>query len=285
MVPTPFALGDGRIRLYVASVNEKMVGRIGYVDVAEDNPSDVLEVSQRPVLDIGEPGSFDDNGVVPTCVLRRGDEIWMYYVGFQLGVHVRYFMFSGLAVSRDGGSTFVRRQTVPVLDRGDGERLFRTAAFVLPGDCWRVWYVGGDSFLAGENKSLPTYQLRQAVSSDGVTWPRSGQALLQFNDADEIGFGRPWVIRNEDGARMWYSVRRRSVGYRMGYAESADGETWTRLDSHMDLDVSLDGWDSEMVCYAAVLETAGSTFLFYNGNDFGRTGFGYAELVRPDNQR
>lgn len=280
MLPTPLLLGDGRIRLYVAFVNENMVGRIGFVDVAEDNPSKLLRVSAEPVLDIGEPGSFDDNGVVPTCLVRRDDELWLYYVGFQLGVHVRYFMFSGLAVSRDGGESFVRRQTVPVLDRGDGERLFRTAPYVIPhGDQWRVWYVGGDTFLPHQDSTLPTYELRQANSPDGIVWPRTGRSLFPFKDDDEIGFGRPWVIREGGRFRMWYSIRHRSVGYRLGYAESEDGDSWARRDSEFDFDVSTEGWDSEMVCYTSILKTPHATYLFYNGNQFGRTGIGYAKLA------
>jgi hypothetical protein len=51
---------------------------------------------------------------------------------------------------------------------------------------------------------------------------------------------------------------------------------WTRLDRDLGLDVSPSGWDSEMIAYASVLSTLRRKLLFYNGNDFGRTGFGLA---------
>ena len=86
--PTPYLLGDEVIRVYVAFCDAEMVGRVGYVDVDASNPSRVLRVSREPVLDIGEPGAFDENGVVPTCTLEVGGRLYMYYVGYQLGVAV-----------------------------------------------------------------------------------------------------------------------------------------------------------------------------------------------------
>lgn len=45
------------------------------------------------------------------------------------------------------------------------------------------------------------------------------------------------------------------------------------------LDVSASGFDSDMVAYFAVVQFAGSKYLFYNGNDYGRDGVGLAVEV------
>lgn len=68
-------LDERRIRVYVAMCDASTVGRIGYVDVDARDPTKVLAVSARPVLDIGEPGCFDDNGVNPISIVRCGDEV------------------------------------------------------------------------------------------------------------------------------------------------------------------------------------------------------------------
>jgi predicted GH43/DUF377 family glycosyl hydrolase len=282
MLPTPLDMGDGRLRIYVAFVDENTVGRIGYVDVDARDPSRVLEVSEAPVLDIGEPGAFDDNGVVPASVIWHGDEIWLYYVGFQLGVRVRYFMFSGLAISRDGGKTFERRQRIPVLDRRENETLVRTAPFVMrQGERWRVWYTGGDRYIDVDGKLLPTYTLRYLESEDGVNWPGPSREIMPLCNGDEFGFGRPYILCDDDGYRMWYSIRTRSVGYRLGYAESSDGIVWTRRDELADVRVSDLGWDSEMIGYASVVRVPDKLYMLYNGNDYGRTGFGLAVASCP----
>ena len=128
--PTPLLMPNGVLRLYTGFCDENTVGRAGYVEVDPADPTKVLNVTAEPVLDIGVPGAFDENGVLPTSVIRVGDEIFMYYVGYQLGYKVRYFQFEGLAISRDGGATFSRYSQVPVIDRSDDEMHNRTSAFV-----------------------------------------------------------------------------------------------------------------------------------------------------------
>ena len=73
---------------------------------------------------------------------------------------------------------------------------------------------------------------------------------------------------------MWYSVR--GSRYVIGYAESADGLRWTRRDDAHGLLPSPDGWDSEMVEYPYVFDHAGTRYMLYNGNGYGRTGVGLA---------
>ena len=118
-VPTALDLGD-RIRVLLRrSGTATSVGRVGWVDVDPEDPRTVLAVSERPALDVGEPGMFDDNGVTPLSVCEHDGGLRMYYAGWQLGTRVRYFLFTGAAESRDGGETFERVSRVPVLDRSD----------------------------------------------------------------------------------------------------------------------------------------------------------------------
>jgi len=277
--PTPRLLGDGVLRMYVAFCDEHMVGRIGYVDLDADNPSRVLKVSPRPVFDIGAPGTFDENGVVPTCVLPVQDQLYLYYVGYQLGHKVRYYQFQGLAVSDDGGETFLRKQRTPVLDRSDRETHNRTSAFVMHDEgVFKMWYVGGSDWVEVRGKMLPTYKMRYLESPDGVAWGSDGRVCLDFGGPDEYAFGRPWILKEGGRYRLFYSYRTHSKGYRIGYAESADGLAWERKDDQVGIDVSSTGWDSEAISYSSIVRHEDRVYLFYNGNNCGETGFGYAVL-------
>jgi sucrose-6-phosphate hydrolase SacC (GH32 family) len=231
------------------------------------------------VLDIGAPGAFDENGILPTSIVPVGDELYMYYVGYQLGQKVRYYQFQGLAISRDGGDSFERYQRVPVIDRSDAELVNRTSAFVsLENGLFRMWYVGGSEWTQGKDKYLPVYNMRYLESRDGKTWGPEGRVCIDFASDDEHALGKPWVIQHGGLYKMWYSSRTRSKGYRLGYAESPDGVTWTRRDEAVGIDVSPTGWDSEMIAYAAVVPHRDRWYMFYNGNNCGQTGFGYAVL-------
>lgn len=279
--PTPLLLDNGILRLYVAFCDDNTVGRVGFVDVDAADPTKVLNVSATPVLDIGAPGAFDENGVLPTSVIRVGDEIYMYYVGYQLGYKVRYFQFEGLAISTDGGLSFTRYSQVPVLDRSDREMLNRTSAFVMQDQgIFRMWYVGGSEWVTVNGKLLPTYNMRYLESPDGKNWGGEGKVCIELQRPDEYALGRPWVLSEPDRHRMFYSIRSRAKGYRLGYAESVDGgHTWQRMDDRVGIDVSPAGWDSEMIEYPSIYRYQDRTYLLYNGNNCGETGFGCALLV------
>jgi hypothetical protein len=278
-LPTATMLDEERIRVYVACLDEAKVGRIGYVDVAARDPRQVLAVSERPVLDVGAPGTFDDSGVNPLWLLEHDGRLYLYYVGWQLGTRVRYYLFAGLAVSDDGGSSFARVSQAPLLDRRDGELFVRTAPCVRrEGATWKMWYIGGDSWVEGRGKQLPRYGLRYLESNDPRRWEGPGRLVMDVRGGDEHGFGRPFVVEEGGRYRMWYSVRTISAGYRLGYAESPDGLTWERMDEAVGIAPSATGWDSEMVCYSFLQPTRYGTYLFYNGNDYGASGFGVAVL-------
>ncbi|MEZ2311135.1 hypothetical protein AB6809_31305 [Paraburkholderia sp. RCC_158] len=255
---------------------------MGYVDLDPTDPRRVIRRCEEPVLDIGEPGTFDDNGVFQTAVLRAPDgRLFMYYVGFELCQRVRYRLLTGLAISNDNGETFVRAQTTPVLERGPGEEHFRCAPWVVTdGRRFRMWYVAGGSWEKIDDKRMPVYDLRYVESDDGVNWPSVGHVVLPVNLVEEHGFGRPVIRQTADGYQMIYSIRRRSPArYRMGYAISRDGLQWQRRDQLLGVDVSDDGWDSDSVEFGVDIQAAGKKWLLYNGNDFGGTGLGIAELV------
>jgi hypothetical protein len=277
MIPTPLRISDDIIRIYVAHLNAHSVGRVGYVDVAVSDPTRPLALAKDPVLNVGEPGTFDDNGVVPSCAIPVEGRLRMYYSGFQLQTKIPYTIFSSLATSDDQGRSFRRAARAPLLDRTDDELHFRAAPFVLQdGGKWRMWYIGGGGWTDdGHGKLIPLYSLRHTESGDGTRWRNSSVECLVPQEPEEVGFGRPFIVRGGVGYRMWYSVRKKS-GYSLGYAESADGLRWTRKDGEVGIGRSSDGWDSEMICYAAVLPLKEKLIMFYNGNGYGRTGVGVA---------
>jgi hypothetical protein len=278
-IPTCLQLDEERIRVYCAFLDQSRVGRVGFVDVSAADPRRVLVVSQSPCLDVGEAGAFDDNGVSPVCIVASGSKLLLYYVGWQLGVRVRYHLLTGLAMSNDGGATFDRVTRVPVLERSDNELFVRSAPHVMrDGDRWRMWYIAGSRWIRVSDREVPTYDVRYLESEDGLHWPAEGRVCFAPRPPDEFGFGRPFVSLEGSRYRMWYSIRSHSKGYRLGYAESADGLEWQRLDDAVGLDVSASGWDSEMIGMACIHTSRYGTYLFYNGNHYGETGFGVARL-------
>jgi predicted GH43/DUF377 family glycosyl hydrolase len=277
-VPTAFVRRDS-VRIYFASLDHEKRGRVGYIDVDRTEPSRVLYVHPDPVLDLGETGTFDDSGVNPSCVLEVGDELWMYYIGWQRCERVPYMLFSGLAKSSDHVH-FARHRRVPVLDRTDEEPFSRSAPFVLKdGPSFRMWYWSCREWSVSDGLLHYNNVIRHATSPDGIAWTSDPTPCVQPIGPDEYAVGRPWVIREGAGWRMWFSIRSFSNRYTIGYAQSRDGITWERLSDDV-LARSSSGWDSEMVCYPSVVDVGDRRYLFYNGNRHGASGFGFASIER-----
>lgn len=276
--PTPILMED-RIRIFCGFRDKDGIGSVGYVDVDGNNPSIVLEFSENPCLTKGEPGCFDDNGVVPCAVFRENGKVYMYYAGYYIGKHVRMTIYSGLAVSEDEGKSFTRVKRVPIMDRTENETLFRVVHTALKTDNgWLMYYGAGDHFQQGEKKTLPVYEVKCLKTDDFMDLTQEGEYILR-NQEDEYRVGRPYVVYENGKYRMFVGAGTEKVTYRLAYAESYDGFNWDRMDDELNLPINGDGFDSEMMAYPAFIRFKDKAYLFYNGNNYGYEGFGYAELI------
>lgn len=279
LTPTPLLIDNETIRVYAGFRDVNGVSRIGYVDLDASNPSLIKSVSKDPVLDVGRPGAFDDNGVILGDVIRVGEEVWMYYVGFQLVSQVKFLAFSGLAISRDGGASFERYSESPIMDRSKNGLYIRAIHSVIQeGERFRAWYAIGNGWQEINGKSYPKYHIMHTDSPDGINFNGEGTLCVDVHGL-EYRIGRPRVFKRENGYSMHYTRGTTQGDYLAGYAESVDGLSWARKDSELGIGLSAQGWDSRHLCYPAILKSGSETYMFYNGNDMGYAGFGYASLV------
>jgi hypothetical protein len=278
--PAPILLDDTRVRVFIGCRDGSGVSRIGFVDLDARDPSRVLRVSPRPVLDIGVPGMFDDNGVVPCVAVRHGAAIYLYYEGYQLGTKVKFTSFAGLAISRDDGETFERWDCVPVLERSAEGALVRVIHSVLPlaDGRWRVFYTAGSEFVTLGSTQHPCYQILFQDTEDGVTFSPAGRPVVRA-EGDEYRVGKPSVIEHDGGYLMLFSKAARTVPYRLAAARSSDSLTWQRAGDDFVIEPSAAGWDSRMVTYPYLLRLQDRMLVLYNGNNYGETGFGWAEWL------
>lgn len=279
-IPTPVAFGD-YIRVFVSFWDKNQIGRVGWVDVDIEDPTKVLWVSDKPSLDIGSYGQFDCKGVTPMSCINVKGSLYMLYTGWGNHKDYPYTLLTGLAVSEDNGLTFTRSFKSPLLEPVVDEETIRTAAWVHYEeeiDEYWIWYVGGDEWFYADNKLTPTYDLRLVRSTNLFDFSHQKGALVMSADItrNEYAIGRPCVIKENGLYHLYYSSRRYNHGYRLGYATSTNGYEWDRRDEELGISLSQIGWDSQMQCFSYVLPTKYGTYLFYNGNEHGKAGFGVA---------
>jgi len=282
---------DKFIRVYFScrpssDENGQYVSYSAFVDLNRSNLSEIVNLASKPILELGNKGTFDEFGTYPTSVIKMNDEIFAYYGGWTRCESVPFNVAIGLAVSGDNGETFNKLGDGPILAYSIDE------PFILSGPKIRkfngifyLYYIAGKKWVLDGNKPEPVYRIRMALSRDGINWTKHGKDLIETKLEENEAQASPDVFYFRDKYHMFFcyrystKFRGKEKGYRIGYAYSVDLKNWIRDDSKAGIDVSIEGWDSEMVAYPHVFELDGKVFMLYLGNQVGRYGFGLAELT------
>lgn len=284
---------DDFVRIYFSTRSRDAGGQylshIAFVDV-DRNLERVLGTATQTVIPLGGLGCFDEHGIFPINIVRHADAIHAFTCGWSRRVAVPVETAIGRAVSRDEGLTFERVGAGPVMAPSLSEPFLVGDPFVVVRDgVWHMWYIYGTAWVESPSDPGPArvYKIAYASSTDGFSWRRTGETMV----ADVLGADEcqalPTAIECDGRWHMYFCYRQATDfrvnsqrGYRLGYAWSNDLRTWTRDDAAAGIDVSPSGWDSEMLCYPHVFWCGARAFMLYNGNAFGRHGFGVAVLER-----
>lgn len=271
-------LSDKVWRIYFTSRTKDVISLPFYMDVEAGNPFNILKINKDPLFLPGYKGTFDETGITMTSIVDVGNVKYLYYCGWNKGGSVPYSLSIGLA---HGVDTFEKKFDGPVMSRSIYDPICVSAPMVLKEDYgFRMWYITFTDWEDYDGRLEPTFVIKTAYSDDGISWTSVTKPCFKQKYKGE-SFARPWVIKDEGIYKMWFSVRgpkgyRNKDGqhYTLGYAESNNGENFRR--EPIDITTSDEGWDSEMIEYASVLKWDGYYHMLYNGNEFGKTGFGYA---------
>lgn len=280
-VPTVWQKDAATLRIFFATRPEPGLSLPAFLDVAADDPSRILYVHDRPILQPGRPGTFDEHGIMPSCAINHGNKLYLYYSGWSRSVGVPYSNLTGLAVSNDGVH-FERVCEGPVLTRTPYEPYSATSPFVVrQGNEWLSWYCSGTGWKAQNGNFEHQYDIKSATSKNGIWWQQDGTPIIRSEHQSEA-LTRPSVISWQGSYHMWFCYRGMqdfrdgAESYRIGYATSPDLRSWRRDDLAGGLIPSADGWDSIATAYPYVISQGKSLSMFYNGNGFGASGFGWA---------
>ncbi|MDI9407958.1 MAG: hypothetical protein QM523_01800 [Candidatus Pacebacteria bacterium] len=292
---------DDRIRVYYSTRklspnNGKYLSQIAFVDYSLDLKS-IIYHSRNPVLSLGRTGCFDEHGIFPLHVLRHGGRILGYSTGLSRRISVPIDAAIGLVESFDGGDSFVRHGDGPVMSASLHEPFMIGDAFVLSeANKLKMWYIFGQRWLEPtltNPEPERVYKIAQCESPDGLHWVgRSGTAIIP----DQLGIDEcqalPTVTKIDGGYLMVFCFREAvgfrtdpKRGYRLGTAYSRDGQAWNRSPEPLEFTGEPGAWNSDMQCYPNLFWHQQKLWLLYNGNEFGRHGFGLAELICNPNNR
>lgn len=284
---------DSFVRIYFSTRkkdihNGKYLSFIAFVDVDKDFKK-ILSSSTKDVISLGELGTFDEHGIFPINLLKDGNKIFAYTCGWSRRVSVSVETSIGLAVSNNNGITFEKIGCGPIMSSTLNEPFLVGDAFVQKyNDVYHMWYIFGKKWMAATavEPEARVYKIAHATSVNGIDWHKEEgiQIIADKLNEDECQ-ALPTVIKIGSRYHMYFCYREATDfrknpkrGYRLGYAYSDDLKNWIRDDEKAGIERTEGEWDSEMMCYPHLFECDSDFYLLYNGNEFGKFGFGIAKL-------
>lgn len=283
---------DDYIRIYFSTRKRdkanKFISEIAFVDYNKDLTK-IIDHSRVEVIPMGDLGCFDEHGIFPFSPLRHEDKIIAFTCGWSRRVSVPVETSTGFAFSEDNGITFKKLGKGPVLTSSLQEPMLVGDSFVrFYNGIFHMWYIYGKYWLnaIGNEPEARVYKIAHATSVNGVHWQKEeGDQIIEDIIGRDECQALPTVLKIDDRYHMYFCYRyatdfrhNSARGYRLGYAYSDDLVSWTRADDKKGIDTSESGWDSEMMCYPHLFDVFEKKYLLYNGNMFGKYGFGLAEL-------
>lgn len=282
-VPTALVLSD-RIRVFFATRCEDGVSRPAFIDLDLEDPTRILYLHDRPLLELGGAGMFDEHGIIPNHLVWHDNKLYLFYVGWSRQESIPYSNWTGLAISLDEGVTFKKAFAGPVLDRTRDELFSATGLICVEHQGhWQGLYASGTQWIKVNDRMEHIYEIRSCTSDNLVDWTRPNLRILPNRLPNESNT-RPTLLFAQGKWHLWFCYRGAqdfrdgNDSYRVGYASSLDLIEWKREDEKAGIGPSADGWDSTMIAYPCVVNVREKILMFYCGNGFGREGFGYAEL-------
>jgi hypothetical protein len=279
--PIPYRLNEDVLRIFFSSRDHDDRMLPTFIDVDVRDPAKVVNGPAQPLLQLGEPGTFDDSGVTLGSIVSAPDATRIYYTGWKRRrASITFELSIGVLEWDRRADSYRRVYQGPIVAQDRNHPFLAAGPFVTrEDDRYRMWYCSGTGWRFPENGPEPLYTVCHAESSDGLDWSPHDGPVVEYDYEGEV-ISAPWVVRARGRYHMWYSKRghatRAEKNYTIGYAESADGLAWHRRDELAGITRSPEGWDSEMVCYPAFYPYEDRVYMFYSGNSVGKGGMGYA---------
>ncbi|CAK06292.1 hypothetical protein ELG83_02295 [Rhizobium leguminosarum] len=275
--PLALHLEGDTYRVFFSGRDSENRSSVGAVDI-NLLTREVVHEHKQPFLVHGAGGSFFEAGISIGNCYYAGVQRYMLFMGWQRppGGHWRgdigrIKVRPDLTLELDADVAFMASDeedsvslSYPWVEKTDSEK-------------FRMWYGSTVTWDAGNGEML--HVIKSASSRDGHIWHKEGVAI-PYEIGRAQAFSRPTVLIDAAcGYRMWFSYRSgQGEAYRIGYSESRDGIAWILKLDQVGIDVSENGWDSAMIEYPYVFRHEDNTYMLYNGDGYGKTGFGLAVL-------
>lgn len=234
------------LRIYFSQRINK-ISFINYIEVKKSNFK-VIYKNKTPVLSPNLEGTFDDCGVMSSCMVHDK----MYYTGWNVCKNETYRHAIGTATFNEKKNIFERDNIGPLIDRSVNVPFLANSPFIDSKNN-HLYFCNGTGWIG----FFPTYNIcRCNLVKNSWEFDHGFTPLGSKRHATSR------IFKNNDD--FYFAAKTKDSSYKI----------W--CNGKIVLEPSgKSKWDSDMTCYPFIFEN----YMFYNGNGYGATGIGVAELT------
>jgi hypothetical protein len=274
--PMPILLEGDIFRIFFSGRDSFNRSSVGYVDI-DLIQRKVVSYLDEPVFTYGKKNSFFSDGVSIGNFYEDNGRLFILFMGWHKPQNSHWRGEIGrLIVNKDWSLTLDGTGPFIPLDQLDPISLSYPWVHKdgQSGE-YQMWYGSTLSWDAGNGDMV--HVIKHAKSVDGEGWDKTESVIPHTLNIAQA-FSHPSVLVDEYNTHhMWFSYRGgNGMPYRIGYSYKEEGAIWSQPLDEGGIMPSIEGWDSEMVEYPYVFCHKGGRYMLYNGNGFGKTGFGLA---------
>lgn len=274
-VPTPLIF-DNRVIIYYASRDGLGKSQLLSFSIDVDDPTTIVSKDYHPLISLGDPGTFDEDGVMVSSVIEVDSTLLLYYTGWQRSFTVPYITSVGLLIKEKKESSFAKFSKGPIFGRNSSEPYFVNTPFVYRDkDEFRMIYGSGKKWTLIADRFEPTYFLKRSQSSNALNWSVSGEEFMEPVSGEESTVRATRYVSSGGELRIMFSSRQvrdfRGGSGSYSLFEIPDCPANQGLPSRTSVEFANPELvrNQNMLAYPSIFNL-GSNYLLFNGSDFGK---------------
>ncbi|MDH6028037.1 hypothetical protein [Vibrio splendidus] len=277
--PLPILIGGDLYRVFFNGRNSENKSSLGYFDFNIET-LDVVNVCEKEVIKFGDDESYYSHGIsIGNDYKDLDGNLYILFMAWQIRGSDHWRGDIGRIVVSSLDELYIEDTHNPFIGINDIDKMSLSYPWVYnDGEQYSMIY--GSTVSWKEDNGEMLHVLNFAESSNGHQWEQKGLAI-PYELGKAQAFSRPTYVKINDKEHLWFSYRSGTgEKYRIGHSLKSESGLWQLNVENPGIDVSQEkeAWDSEMICYPSILKHKHKTYMFYNGNGFGKSGIGLAVL-------
>ena len=234
----------------------------------------LIHTQKKPTFSPGKIGLFDDCGVTVSTFLKTKSGMYAYYLGWTQKKTTLFSNEIGIAYV-DKNYNFNRIQNLPIYGRTEVEPLTFGYPTILKYNNKISMYYDGIKKWNLKNQASYKFNLREAIYNKKDKWIFTNKELIKLK-SNERAITRPTFMILNKKLIMIFSLDVAGK-YELAAACQNNNGKWSRMNNFTFVNSGQE-WDSIDNCYPSIFESNNQYYMLYNGNGYGKSGFGIAKL-------